>query len=288
MFRFQNTSCGPDAWSYLIDRYLWNPQAVDQCRRRRSLPSHGCRVSGDAGRLPTIRTPSAIWPFATRTPASRRLSTTTYRLLRQRDLRSARGRPSSSVDCIFGYNGQMLDQATGLQTTSIGGTIARRAGGSARNRWESSGRQTLPLPRQQSDEQRRSERAVERAGGRRGRLQFPTLVARGGAFHFDPSQPISPPEPSPLMTFAYAVGGAEAATVSQPGHALAAGGVRPPTNGVVRGHQPRRPDHRPLRRPRPERVAQQRRQRHGPIIDLYGDRTPMSEWRAGNKGVGSL
>ena len=93
--------------------------------------------------------------------------------------------------------------------------------------------------------------------GDAGDFSFRPWWLEAGAFDFDPSQPISPPEPSPLMTFAYAVGGADAGACSDLVTPWQPGGVRPPTMELRPGDI--NPD--------------------GPIIDLYGDRAPTSEWR---------
>ena len=78
---FQNANTGPLRPGNLTDRYLWNPQAVDQLFADEEVHGLSGGGAGTLWRSPTTKTRSPTWPRSTR--ASPRWSTTGSTTVRQ-------------------------------------------------------------------------------------------------------------------------------------------------------------------------------------------------------------
>ena len=116
VFRFQSSSAQSMRLSCTIDRYLWNPQAVNQLFADEKLDLSGGESLGTLWALTDAE--NSIRDLAFRDPQSGVTSVVNHRVydsLGNLTSDTPSGPAGLPVNCIFGYTGQMFDQATGLQ-----------------------------------------------------------------------------------------------------------------------------------------------------------------------------
>ena len=121
VLQFQGTGTGAMSRLNMKDRYLWNPQAVDQLFADEKMGTMSYIQPGEPP-VVVLRSHENVWTLTDQEDSIRDLAvvnagTTTIADHRVYDSfgNLTWETPNAAVDCIFGYTGRMFDEATGLQ-----------------------------------------------------------------------------------------------------------------------------------------------------------------------------